>query len=192
MAVHLGALFRAANGALAAGLTGWALPGFRRIEINLYTCLGSDRLNIMNPLFRFLLACLGSSLSALLLMTLTIPIYLLAVGESQLGGFNMMLVSSLMLLPFVLAFGGVIALPAAAVAGGAMLWWQKRRGLPVAVHIWMIAGTAAGVLVSIVIGSDDPLMARMATTIWFAAAGTMGAWVFQRIMRGASAAPATT
>jgi hypothetical protein len=66
-------------------------------------------------------------------------------------------------MPFVTVIGGMIALPVAALAGGGMLRWQKKRGTALRQRAWIIAGLAAGLLVSNFVGTNDSDWARMVT-----------------------------
>ncbi len=136
----------------------------------------------MKPIPRFLWANLAATLSSMALLTLTLPLYLLAATGTVTGeGVGPSLIGLLAMLPFVTVIGGMIALPAAALAGGAMLWWQKRRGTPFSPRAWIIAGAAAGLFVSFFVGTNDADWARMITAPWFALAGALGAWVFARV-----------
>jgi hypothetical protein len=136
----------------------------------------------MQPALRFLWASLAATLAAMALLTLTLPLYLLAATGTVTGaGVGPSLIGVVAMLPFVTVIGGMIALPAAALAGGAMLWWQKQRGAPLTPSRWIMAGAAAGLFVSFFVGTNDADWARMITAPWFALAGALGAWVFARV-----------
>jgi hypothetical protein len=133
----------------------------------------------MKNSIRFFWASLAATVSSMTLLTLTMPLFLWAATGTVTGeGVGPSLVGVFAMLPFVTFIGGMIALPAAALAGGAMLWWQKRRGAPFTPRAWIIAGTAAGMFVSLFVGTNDSDWARMITAPWFALAGAFGAWVF--------------
>jgi hypothetical protein len=117
-------------------------------------------------------------------LTLTMPIYLLATTGTVTGDDAPTTLGALaMMLPFVILIGGSIALPAAALAGSAMVFWQKQRGAPVTLRTWIFAGLASGILASLFFGTHDPRAARLIAAIWFACAGAVGAWVFRRMMK---------
>jgi hypothetical protein len=138
----------------------------------------------MKPSLRFLRASLAATLSAMALLTLTSPLTLLATTGSVFeGGFWPSLGAVVVMLPFVTIIGGTIALPMAALAGGAMLWGEKTRGAPFTTRAWIIAGLAAGLLVSAFVGTNDTDFTRLVHIPWFASAGAMGAWVFARTWR---------
>jgi hypothetical protein len=138
----------------------------------------------MKTTLRFLWASLAATLAAMAWLTLTMPLTLLANTGSVPGeGFLPSLIMTFAMLPFVTVIGGTIALPMAAAAGGAMLWGEKRRGAPFAIRTWIIAGLAAGLLVSAIVGTNDTDFARMVHVPWFASAGAIGAWMFARVWR---------
>lgn len=137
---------------------------------------------MMKPVFRFLGASLAAALSALLALTLVMPLYLLVGDGAALGSEpGITAVAAWMMLPFVLLIGGPIALPLAAVAGGAMLWWQYRRGSAVSGRGWIIAGLGAGTLVALFMSHGGSVPVALANALWFASAGAVGAWVFRRV-----------
>ena len=74
-------------------------------------------------------------------------------------------------------------MPVAALAGGLMLAVQRKRGIPLAQSVWLAAGAICGLIVSLFLGSNDPSVERLATAVWLAACGALGAWVFQRVMQ---------
>lgn len=138
----------------------------------------------MIPIARFMLASLASAVSALLLLAITMPLVISAnanlVGQEIIGA---TLVGILAVIPFVLIFGGIIALPVAALAGGLMLGVQKKRGIPLTQSVWLAAGAICGLIVSLFLGGYDPFVQRLVTAVWLAACGALGAWVFQRVMQ---------
>jgi hypothetical protein len=140
--------------------------------------------NLMKRAVHFLWASVAATLAAMALLTVTMPLTLFATTGSVTGeGFWPSLGAMVVMLPFVVLIGGVIALPTAALAGGAILWAEKRRATPFAARTWTITGLAAGLLVSLIVGTNDPVSARLVHIPWFASAGAMGAWVFARVWR---------
>lgn len=138
----------------------------------------------MRPALRFVLASLASTLSSMTLLTLTMSLFLWPPSVKMfdegtgaaLGGIGFMLV-------LVILIGGMIALPASILAGGAMLLWQKRRGATLSTGAWIFAGMVAGVLVSAFTGTIVPFPDRLATAPLFASAGALGAWTFVCVWR---------
>jgi hypothetical protein len=138
----------------------------------------------MKNALHFIWATLAATLSAMALLTLTMPLTLWAINGTVTGeGFWASLGAIVVMLPFVVVIGGIIAVPMAALAGGAMLWWEKRRAAPFTPLGWIIAGLAAGLLTSTFVGTNDSDLARLVHIPWFACAGAMGAWMFARVWR---------
>jgi hypothetical protein len=138
----------------------------------------------LRPAGHFLLASLAATVSAMGMLTLTMPLQLIATTGSVTGeGFWPTVAAMIVMLPFVIVIGGTIALPTTALAGGAMLWWEKKCGTRFPARAWIIAGLAAGMLVSAFVGTNDSDAARLANIPWFACAGALGAWVFARVWR---------
>jgi hypothetical protein len=138
----------------------------------------------MRSALRFVLASIASALSVMVVLTLTMPIYLLATTGTVTGeGAPITLGALAFVLPFVIIIGGSIALPAAALAGSAMIFWQEQRGAPLTLCAWTFVGLASGILASLFFGTHDPVAARLIAAIWFACAGAAGAWVFRRMMK---------
>lgn len=133
----------------------------------------------MHPGFRFAIASLASALAALVLLGLLLPIYVAA--SSGVAPSSEEWLASLFLLPFVIFVGGMFALPAAAVAGGLVLLWQRLRAACLPLWGWLIAGAATGAVMSVFFGQNDDLPARLAAAVWFCCAGAMGAWAFRRV-----------
>ncbi len=138
----------------------------------------------MKTALHLLWASLAATLAAMALLTVTMPLTLLATSGSVSGdGFWPSLGAMAVMLPFVIVIGGTVALPMAALAGGAMLWGEKTRGSLFTTRAWIIAGLAAGLLVSALVGTNDPDLARLVHIPWLACAGALGAWVFVRVWR---------
>jgi hypothetical protein len=133
---------------------------------------------------RFLWASLAATLAAMVLLTLTMPLTLWATTGAVTGeGFGPSLFAIVAMLPFVVVIGGIIALPMAMIAGGAMLWWEGRRGALFSKSSWILAGLGAGLLTSAFVGTNDSDFARLVHIPWFACGGAMGAWMFARVWR---------
>jgi hypothetical protein len=138
----------------------------------------------MKTALHFLWASFAATLCAMALLTLTMPLTLLGTTGTVTGeGFWPTLGAMVVMLPFVIVIGGTVALPVAALAGGAMLWGEKRRGTPFSERAWVFAGLAAGLLVSAIVGTNDADLARLVHIPWFASAGAIGAWMFARVWR---------
>jgi hypothetical protein len=126
--------------------------------------------------------CLAATLSSMALMALTTPVFLLATTGTVTGeGIGPTMGAMVVMLPIEVVVGGTIALPVAALAGGAMLLWQRKRGTPFSARAWIVAGLLAGLLVSRFVGTNDADLARLVTAPWFACLGALGAWVFARV-----------
>lgn len=150
----------------------------------LHACAAPRTLRGMKITRRFLWASLAATLAAMALLTVTLPLTLWATTGTVTGeGFWPSLGSMVVLLPFVTLIGGMIALPLSMLAGGAMLWGEKKRGTPFTTRSWTLAGLAAGMLVSAFVGTNDSDTARLVHVPWFASAGAFGAWVFARVWR---------
>lgn len=138
----------------------------------------------MKTALPFLKACFAATLAAMAFLTLTMPLTLWAISGTFTGeGFWPSFGAMVLMMPFVIFIGGTIALPLAALAGGAMLWGENRRGAPFATRTWIIAGLAVGLLVSALVGTNDSDLARLVHIPWFVSASAIGAWVFERVWR---------
>jgi hypothetical protein len=142
----------------------------------------------MKEVLRYLLASFTAALAAMVVLALILPLYVLVAAPGSVSGsesLGELLLGSLVLAGFVIVIGGMIALPAALLAGGALLLWQRHRGAALGLRIWLYAGLAVGAAVSLTLGANDPPQARLAAALWFAASGATGAWVFRRVWVGA-------
>jgi hypothetical protein len=138
----------------------------------------------MKIALRLLKSSIAATLAAMLLLGLTIPITIYAATGTVTGeGFWPTVGAMIVMLPFVAVIGGMIALPLAIISGGAMLWWENKRGVPFTNRAWIIAGMVAGLLVSAFVGTNDDNLSRLIHTPWFIAASILGAWVFARTWR---------
>jgi hypothetical protein len=138
----------------------------------------------MKIAFRLLKSGIAATLAAMLLLGLTIPITLYAATGTVTGeGFWPTVGAMIFMLPFVAIIGGTVALPLAIILGGSMLWWENKRGVPFTNRAWIIAGLAAGLLVSSFVGTNDDNLSRLIHIPWFTAASILGAWVFARTWR---------
>jgi hypothetical protein len=142
------------------------------------------RLIVMKNVPHFIRACLAATVFAMTLLTLTMPLTMWAISGTVTGeGFWPSFGAIVLMMPFVIVIGGIIALPLAALVGGAMLWWEARRGRLFSTSSWILAGLGAGLLTSAFVGTNDSDFARLVHIPWLASAGAMGAWVFARVWR---------
>lgn len=130
----------------------------------------------------FLWACFAAALCAMTVLTLTMPLFLIATTGGATGeGLWPTIFGTIAMLPFVIVIGGMVALPIAAVLGGMVLWLEWKLAARFAPHVWIIVGLAAGVIVSIFVGTNEPLGGRLLTALWFASCSATGAFIFARI-----------
>jgi hypothetical protein len=134
----------------------------------------------MHPALRFLLACLASALAALLVVDLGWVLIEMFSGESRTS-LAEALGASIMLLPWVLLIGGIVALPLAAIAGGAMLAFENGRGQPLPLGGWLGAGLAAGLMIVLLFGGTEMTSDRIFVAVWFGTSGMLGAWAFRAV-----------
>jgi hypothetical protein len=138
----------------------------------------------MKTALHFLWSSIAATLSAMALLGLTLPLATYLITGTITGeGFWLSLVAMVVLLPMYAIIGGTVALPMAMVAGGAMLWGEKMRGRSFAPRTWIIAGLAAGVLVSLFVGTNDTDLMRLAAFPCLTSAAALGAWAFMRAWR---------
>jgi uncharacterized membrane protein len=137
--------------------------------------------------FLFVWASVAATLAAMTLLGLTLPLALYVTTGTITGeGFWPTLIAIIFLLPMYIIIGGSVALPTAMVAGGAMLWGEKRRGVPFRPRVWIITGAAAGVLVSVFVGVNDSSLSRLAAFPCLTSAAALGAWVFALVWQRGS------
>jgi hypothetical protein len=138
----------------------------------------------MKTAFHFLWASLASTLSAMILLGVTLPIAIyLATGTITGEGFGPTLIAEIAILPLVVIIGGTVALPMSMMMGAAMLWAEKRSGKLFTLGSWIIAGLAAGLLAATIVGVNDDGLFRILSIPCLAASGALGAWVFARVWR---------
>jgi hypothetical protein len=137
----------------------------------------------MKTIFQFLWASFASAVAAMVLLGLGIQLTVIATTGSLTGeGFWPSLGAMVVTTGFVIVFGGIIALPAAMVAGGAMLWAEHARGKPLALSIWVLVGLVIGLLVVVFVGATDTRTLLLHAP-WHLSASALGAWVFAREWR---------
>jgi hypothetical protein len=138
----------------------------------------------MKTPLRFLWASLAATLAAMALLGLTLPLATYPITGTITGeGFWLSLITMIVLLPMYALIGGTVALPAAMIAGGAMIWGEARRGALFSPRTWIIAGVVAGVVVSLFVGTNDTDASRLAAFPCLTSAAALGAWVFMRVWR---------
>jgi hypothetical protein len=169
---------------MQGAIWGNVMPSPKRVKLGLAEATLAAQTGDMKTALHFLWASLAATLAAMALLTITMPLTLLANTGSVTGeGFWPSLLATVAMLPFVTVIGGMVALPMAALAGGAMLWGENVRGAPFSTRVWIIAGIAAGLLTSTFVGTNDTDAARLIHIPWFACGGAMGAWMFARVWR---------
>jgi hypothetical protein len=131
----------------------------------------------------FLWASIAATLAAMLLLGIGIQVTVLATTGSLTGeGFWPSLGAMVITSGFVILIGGIIALPTAMVAGGAMLWIERVRGKPLELRIWGAVGLVIGLLVMSFSGAINT-RTLLFHVPWYLCAAAVGALVFAVVWR---------
>lgn len=134
----------------------------------------------MHPALRFMLATFASAFAALLAIDLVFPFADMLSSERETS-LSHSLGTALALLPLVLVLGGIVALPVAAIAGGALIALENGRARPLSLAAWLSSGLAVGLAIALLLSDNTDANGRIVTAIWFSACGTLAAWAFRLV-----------
>jgi hypothetical protein len=136
----------------------------------------------MLALGRFLFAAMLSAFGTVAGLVVTLPVYVVANGAPIGADLTTIIAAMAVMLPFALFLGLPVAVPAAALAGGSLLYWELRRGRRLPGWQWMVAGMMIGVVISLFFGRNDPVWpARIVAALWMGFSGAVGAMIFRRL-----------